>query len=460
MGKTRTRLVAAAVILAGGLVIAAVVLATRSHADDGPPEGAGPDAADTDLPAKRLLRGSDLTYLGSFKVPELPRTNASGVPTCRSTSYMNDKGQVGGLGYNPANDSLFMQGTIADTCADSPLVAELSIPTPVVSANLGDLKRATLLQDFADLSGGRISQVHVGELGVRYGGILVEGDRVYWSGYCVYDARGAAARAFGVSSPTLSAPNSRGMFALKARCPVGAYAGLIAAIPPDWQPLFLGFTHYAGLNGPSIISRLSAGPAMVCFEVADLGPVPALAKVYLYYPGGDHATYCRLWDPNGQTQVAGGCFIDTPNRYGILYVGTQPVGQAWYGPGTGGPGGATDPCAPNQKGTHSTGGNAAVAWVYDPNVVARHVNGGGGTGDLTPTQYYLGGGQAGLPVLGQGGAAAGPSANPLWARDVCCNVSGLAYDPAAQRLYLLETNAYHSADGYERYPLIHVYAVP
>jgi hypothetical protein len=407
-----------------------------------------------------LLRGSDLTYLGSFKLPELACSTASGQPTCRSTSYMNAKGQVGALGFNPANHPLFMQGTIAGSCQDGPLVAELRIPTPVVSARLGKLKRATLLQEFADLSGGKIKQVNVGSLGVRYGGILVEGGKVYWSGYCVYDAGNAATKAFGVSGTTLSSPNSKGMYALNASCPVGAYAGLIAAIPPDWQDLFGGFTHYAGLAGPSAISRLSAGPGMICFRAAALGVTARTqSKINLYYPGGHTSTFMSLWDVNFMSQVAGGCFIDTPNRYGLLYVGTQPVGKTWYGEGHAGPGGAADPCTPNQKGMHSTGGNAAVAWVYDPNAVARRVNGGGGTGDLTPAQYYLGGGKAGLPVTGQNGKLAGSSANPLWAKDVCCNVSGFAYDPAARRLYLLETNAYRSADGYQWYPLVHVYGV-
>jgi hypothetical protein len=350
---------------------------------------------------------------------------------------------------------------VAGNCQNAPLVVETSIPTPVVSASLGDLKQAALLQEFGDLSGGKIQQVNVGQLGVRYGGILMEDDTIYWSGYCVYDAGNAATKAFGVSGPTLSSPNSKGMYALNASCPVGAYAGMIASIPPDWQDTFGGFTHYAGLAGPSAISRLSAGPAMICFRAAALGVTERTrSKIYLYYPGGHTSTFMSLWDVNFMSQVAGGCFIDTPNRYGLLYVGTQPVGHTWYGLGTEGPLGETDPCAPIVKSQHSQGGNACVAWVYDPNVVARHVNDGGGTGDLTPAQYYLGGGQAGLPVMGQGGQVAGPTANPLWEKDVCCNVSGFAYDPAARRLYLLETNAYRSADGYDWYPLVHVYRVP
>src|SRR6516225_2262452 len=107
MGMSRARMVAAALVLASCVVIGAVVLATRLPVHDvqgtGQTARARPDWKGADRPAKTLLQGSDLTYLGSFKVPELPRRSAACQPTCASTSYMNGKGQVGGLGFNPAN---------------------------------------------------------------------------------------------------------------------------------------------------------------------------------------------------------------------------------------------------------------------------------------------------------------------------------------------------------------------
>lgn len=385
--------------------------------------------------SKSLLTGTDIIYIGSFRVPHVSFTGSN----CGSFSYAGYRAEPGGIGYNPVNNSLFLQCTIAGSCGDAPLISEVTIPTPVNSGSVNNLNTATTIQNAADITGGKYSAMESqggSSAKPRIGGVLPYNGKLYWTTYGTYDASGGIHVSHGYSSTSLSSPNAQGMFSLNGQAPSGACGGWLCDIPAEWQAAFGGYTHYCGLGGVSIISRSSSGPAMTAFNASAIGPTPAPGKTYLYYP---NTHVMQGFDANFMTQVCGSAFVDTSSRQGLLFLGMQPIGSTWYGLPNGGPGGTSDPCN-NDKGPHSSGGLQPVWWVYDPNVVSSHVNGGGATYDLVPTQYSFG------------------STNPYLNGKPCALTMGMAYDAANRKIYVL--SPFSDNTQFDYYPLIHAYQVP
>jgi hypothetical protein len=137
----------------------------------------------------------------------------------------------------------------------------------------------------------------------------------------------------------------------------------------------------------------------------------------------------------------GSAFIDTGTKAGLVYAGYVPVGVSWYGEWQDGPGGSFDPID-HSKGGHSSGGIAPVWWIYDPAAVAANINGTGHPWSLQPAEYRLGG-------VG--------STNPYFASNIGATVNGMTYDPSSKRLYIVSADA--DQQGYDLYPLVHVYEV-
>src|SRR5512141_3173961 len=105
-------------------------------------------AAGISLADVKLLGQSDLEYLGAFRVPQ----GDYGSPSYSGFNYGGTA-----LSYNPVNNSLFLVGH-----SWYQLTAEISVPQIVNSANLGDLKTATVLQPFADITEGNRSNIGAG----------------------------------------------------------------------------------------------------------------------------------------------------------------------------------------------------------------------------------------------------------------------------------------------------------
>src|SRR3989339_2024676 len=96
----------------------------------------------------RLLQQSDLIYQGCFRVPG----GDFGSPTYSGFNYGGTA-----LTYNPKNNSLFLVGH-----SWHQLTAEISIPELSTSANIGDLKTASVLQPFSDVTEGHRADIGAG----------------------------------------------------------------------------------------------------------------------------------------------------------------------------------------------------------------------------------------------------------------------------------------------------------
>ncbi|MFH0825588.1 MAG: hypothetical protein V2B18_22770, partial [Pseudomonadota bacterium] len=213
----------------------------------------------------KLLRKTDLEYLGAFRVPQ----GDHGSPLYSGFNYGGTA-----LAYNPKRNSLFLAGH-----AWYQLTAEISIPRIVKSARLEDLKTARVLQSFADVTEGHRSDIGKGRAtvdtsGEPLGGLMVWNGKLLGTVFGYYDAANVVRLSHFTSGLDFSATGDfEGMYKVgKAPAvPNPAFIdGYMTEIPPEWTSKF-GGPALTGNCCLSIISRTSLGPAASVFDPDDLG---------------------------------------------------------------------------------------------------------------------------------------------------------------------------------------------
>jgi hypothetical protein len=309
-----------------------------------------------------LIQPADLVYQGAFKLP-------LGSVERKSFFYGGTA-----IAFNSGRPSLFVVGH--DWYQRT---AEVTIPALVKTTTVASLKRAGMVQGFADATGGTINQTGGT---TKIGGQLVYQGRLYGTAYLYYDAAGTQVASHWTRSGTsLTGGSAAGLFRV-GRVGAGFVSGYMGAIPAEWQARLGG----PGLTGNCcipIIGRTSLGPAAFAFDPAKVGQVdPVPAQKLVYYPI-DHPTIGKWddsWNPaagivfNGTTTVRGVVF---PAGTGsVLFFGTQGTGTFCYGTGTDDPSlvgkdtgdGALYCYDPDNssKGTHAWPYRAEV-WAYDVN---------------------------------------------------------------------------------------------
>jgi hypothetical protein len=392
--------------------------------------------------ADKLLQAADFTYLGAFRVPQ----GDLGGPQYHGLSYGGSA-----LAYNPARNSLFIVGHDQDQ-----LVAEISIPSPVVSSDPGKLNRARLLQKLADVTKGNLTRIKEGGAPetsnkVKIGGLLVYGDHLVGTAYNFYDgARSAVLSHFKSGTYLAAEGNFQGMYQVGSQPSVpqaGFVAGYMGNIPAEYRSA-LGGSTITGQAGISIVGRTSWGPAAFAFEPGKLGiDNPVTATPLVYYPL-DHQTLGRWGHPLppnphialGDT-IAGVAF-PTGTR-SIIFTGKHGQGSSCYGVG-----GATDPGGhpgveychdPNDsyKGTHSWPYVNQV-WAYDVNEFLAVSNGQKKPWEVLPYAVWS------FPL---------PTTQQLFT----VPAGASAYDEINKRLYLVQPGADNAPVW--GLPLVHVFRI-
>jgi hypothetical protein len=384
------------------------------------------------MAADTLLYSTDLTYVGSFRVP-------SG--TFGASSF-----DFSGLAmtYYSGHNSLFISGRVQNP---SFFVAEISIPTPKTGSVSG-LNTASVLQNFVDPTEG-----HSGDImanggccianGVKTGGFLVYGNKLIGTSYSYYDPEPYyAVRSHYTSGLTLSTTGDfSGMYELsglpltKEGTNGASFAsGWMAEIPSAYQS-FLGKTHLTGNGALNKINRTSWGPSAFAVNLGQLGStVPLPATPLMYYTevhpsigkwDSTAGTYQTVW--NGAGHIGG--MIWPPGSRSILYFGMVGTGAHCYGTGAD----CGDPL--NQyQGTHAYPYVFRV-WAYDANDFIAAKNGTKNPWEVVTysswnfTSPY---GVTDFSDLGSG---------------------GVAYDPGTKHLFIAQPRV----DG-DR-PVINVYSV-
>ena len=373
-----------------------------------------------------LLSSGGLEYLGGFRVP---------AETVNGLGFAYG-GQA--VAYDPSTNSLYISSRGS--------VAEVSIPTPVNSSDVNAMPFASFLQPFEDPTEGHLREVFDGD--VKMDGLMVYGNRLYGTGYIYFDASNEQRVSHYSRSRQLNQPSFSGWSQVWESGRSGFVAGMMAAVPSEWQAK-LGGPALTGQCCIPIIWRTSSGPSALTFDPTKIGQASVNATALLYYPQ-EHPTLGSWSDVatvnppfNMGTEISG--MVVLAGTRTVLYFGRTGVGKGCYGSGTGDlslvgtipPGGGEpycyDPTSP-YKGAHAYPYRYQM-WAYDLNDFAAVKAGTKQPWDVVPYGVW----PLNLPT---------PEAT--------VRLGGVGYDSQRQLLYVSQLRG--DPDGQER-PLIHTFRV-
>ncbi len=395
----------------GWIVVAGVICSVSAGMSQG-----------TVLPAESqpILHQTDLIYLGSFKLPR------------SAGAYTDFQYGATSAAYNPANDSLFIQGRDG-------YVAEIGIPTLTASATYSALQTGTVLQPFALLDDQRLSTLNnPSDMHLR--GLLVHQGELIASYASYYDANYSQSTTHVVRPLNLGITGQgRGPFRVGTAMP-GHVSGHMSSIPYEWQDL-LGSVALTGNFGLPIVTRESWGPAAFGFNPAQLGLMnPAPGKALLDYPDNGHSLgpwdgQSSLW--NSTSTFAGMAFVDGTRS--VLFFGVHGSGPYCYGEG-----GAVNP-------------NTGDTWCYDP-------EGGDKGGHSYPYVYRVWAYDANELLAVKRGSKNSWDPRPYETWDLTLPMASAAhkmpsaaYDSVTQRVFIIQ--GFGASDPPEGFPVVHVYDV-
>lgn len=364
---------------------------------------ASPAAAQSNLPR---VAQSDIVYLGAFALP---------TATFGTSSF-----NYGGHGITPYRDpqsgkrTLFMEGH-----AQKPgHVAQVEIPSNLVkSSNWSSLPVASVVQQFRDVTDGKLSQVdpsNTSNASFVYG-LLAYNGRLIVGASNSYSA--SQQRSHGASSLTLSSSGDfQGFVAMSATAPLRAVGGPMTVIPPEWRSA-LGGPALTGQCCISVISSTSSGPSATVFNPDNVGSGSLSGTTVLYYPlsnpvcGSVGCEASQNDTFNLTTRVGGMAF--PPGTRTLLFVGGHGTGRYCYGTmqecGN-------DTALPDVKGPHAQPYRYQI-WAYDVNDLVAVKNGQRATHSPRPYGVWP---LSGMPNSG----------NPT--------IAGAGYDPETGRLYITQ----------------------
>ncbi len=375
------------------------------------------------------LGPDNLSYEGSFRVP---------AGTLGGSTFAYGGKGLAWRDRNPGdpNDpgSLYLVGHAQDQ-----LVAEISIPTPVISSskNVAELPVASLLQPFADVTGGLMNSITSDP---RLGGLAWldrgnGGGELHWTVWQFYNVSGNQFPGHGYSSVNLNAPNGTGAWT------VGNYhnqstAGYLFDVPSGWADQNIGGKRLvSGQNSVTGNATSSWGPSMFAYDPAQhpVQPPPfgaaldvAVMANYPYSPNGENNF--PNYKPTDWWQ--GASWISAGGQHAVVVVGSKALGETRYG--------APQPGDCNQyQGYHGDPYEPQMLF-FDPAELAAVANGSRNPSSIEASAIYR------------------PQADIY---KTCFGMlAGAAYDPDRQRLYITQLSA-DTLNQFEPMPLVHVYKV-
>jgi len=367
-----------------------------------------------------LLAVSQLQYVGGFR---LPAESSNG-------EWFSFGGRT--AAFNPAGPSLFLSSY-------NGAVAEVSIPTPVNSADVNELPFATYLQPFADPTEGHLEEIST--YGVNIVGLLVYGNRLYGTASIYYDANNTQRMSHFSRSLKLNQPSFSGWSSVWQPDRSGFVAGMMALVPSEWQAT-LGGAAVTGQCCIPIVYRTSNGPAAFSFDPTKIGQPTVGATPLLYYTL-EQATL-GAWDGSNPTygattQIQGLAVISGTRT--VLYFGSNGLGKHCYGDGTAnkaldettsadGAHLCYDPTT-NSKGSHAYPYRSQI-WAYDLNDLAAVKAGQKQPWEVVPYGVW--------PLTL-------PTTEPTM------RLGGVGYDAEHQIIYVSQLGA--DPDGYSSRPVMH-----
>lgn len=309
-----------------------------------PPED-GPGAAPTEgsqpgpPPSGEVVPVEGLAYLGAFRLPggeDPPRTFAYGGNAMTFNPAGDPAGEADGF-----PGSLFVTGH--DRIAygglpDGDQVAEVSIPAPVDSRDLGSLNTAGFLQDFADVTAGHFTDLEeIPKVGLQYLDHPLTGPKLHiaWGQHL----QPQDVPSHGWFEPDLANPDFRGDWFIGEQN-LYSVNGYMFEIPEAWaqaytggRPLATGRMRDGGQGG--------MGPTLFAYRPWNedgSAPPPGtrLEEVtLLLYENADNTEQIEraLDGYQHPDEWGGGAWITTASgRAAVLFAGTKATGaKYWYG---------------------------------------------------------------------------------------------------------------------------------
>jgi hypothetical protein len=374
-------------------------------------------------PASRLLRKSNLEYMGAFRL-------GSEYPGNENYTY-----GATALSYNPVNDSLFVVGH--DWYQ---LVGEQKIPE-IRKGTLNELAIATAVQRLVSTTA-RVPYLGI-EGNVKVGGTLVVDGKLIISLYEYYDANGNEYQSHYTVSPNTNLASGDVQGTFRTDYGGGFLGGDLCHIPVEHQEK-LGCKYAAGLNGVPIVSRTSLGPCLYGFDPntysysQNYKSFPLLSYS-LNNPMPGYGTEAgALWN---QGSYSRGIIIPN-NSDSVLFIGRKGLGAYCFGGGTADPGlvGTTSPdgvywCydpTSSSKGVH-TYPYVDTMWAYDVNDMVKVKNGEKQPWEIGPYDTWT-------------------FEFPGWGDSF--NIAGACIDMANDRIFITASNS-----GPWGEPVIHVFKI-
>jgi hypothetical protein len=295
----------------------------------GEPATDEPEApASQDLPAD-LIQPEELVYRGAFRLP-------GGETPPETFGYGGNA-----MTFNPDNNTLFISGH--DRIAygglpDGNQVAEVSIPAPVISANVEDLPFAEFVQDFQDVTAGYFTNLEeIPKMGLQYLNRPETGPLLHLAWGQHLQPQDAPSHAW--INVDLTDPNLEGVWFIGEQN-LYSTSGYLFEIPAEWAESHTGGRYLAtgrmrdggqGGMGPTLFAYTpwnedgSAPPSGTRLE-----EIPLLLYENVYNTPDITRAMDGYQHPD---EWEGGAWMTTPaGKTAVLFAGTKSTGaKYWYG---------------------------------------------------------------------------------------------------------------------------------
>ena len=270
-----------------------------------------------------------MTYLGAFRLPggeDPPLTFAYG---------------GNAMTYNPDHNTLFITGH--DRIAygglpDGDQIAELSIPTPLISTNLDDLPYAAFVQDFHNPLAGQFTNLEeIPKLGLQYLNHPATGPLLHVAWGQHLQLEGVASH--GWFSADLESPNYRGSWFIGDQN-LYSTTGYMFDIPAAWADAYAN-SRYLATGRMRDGGQGGMGPTLFAYTPWGAGGTPPAAGTHI--PETPLLLYANVYDtPNIERSMngyqhadewEGGAWLTTVSgKAAVIFSGTKSNGtKYWYG---------------------------------------------------------------------------------------------------------------------------------
>jgi len=286
-------------------------------------------------PPGDLIQPSDLTYLGAFRLPDVP-----GPDEC-SWKWSN---WGSALTYYPDGDpngpSDSYPGSLFGTGHDwNQWVSEVSIPVPVISParNLNDLHTASTIQPFRDIRDGLFGELELPRVGLAH--LPPQGAQTTGKLYFAWAEHAPGqpddtGPSHGWAELDLAHPQPGGPWRMGGY-PKYVTGDYLFPIPNAWADDYASGQYLAtgrfrdggqGTEGPSLFA---IGP----WNEGNLPPSGATipATPLLLYENVSQESPHSLNNYHHSDEWSGGAWLTAGNKSAAIFVGSKGTGKCWYG---------------------------------------------------------------------------------------------------------------------------------